>query len=133
MWDFVLTLFLATWEAPRFFSDLPMALQVQQSADRPGNSNHWRREERPDADGALVYRSGARQFCAGGGRAQNIAITCAATWTLLLPAVVRVEVPAPSSPALQAMDLLYVGALIIVFRRRASAAKLPRCILEGKH
>jgi hypothetical protein len=35
-----------------------------------------------------------------------------------VPAAMTVQVPEPSSPGLLAIDLLSVGAMIIVFRRR---------------
>ncbi len=49
--------------------------------------------------------------------AQTGAVTGAKTLTV--PAVLVVPVPEPSSPALLGIDLLSVGALIVLFRRAA--------------
>jgi hypothetical protein len=42
------------------------------------------------------------------------------TWT---PAVVHVAVPEPPSPGLLAIDFLFFGTLVIVFRRWSSSGK----------
>jgi hypothetical protein len=50
--------------------------------------------------------------------AQNRAVTGAKTLTV--PAVLVIQMPEPSSPALLGVDLLSVGALALLFRRRAA-------------
>ena len=42
---------------------------------------------------------------------------------LLVPALLIIQAPEPSSPALLAIDLLSVGGLVLVVRRRKSQTK----------
>jgi hypothetical protein len=51
-------------------------------------------------------------------RAQDRALT--GTKALTIPAVLVIQMPEPSSPAMLAIDLLSVGGLIYVVRRRVA-------------
>lgn len=52
--------------------------------------------------------------------AQNIAVSPANRLTALVPRMLVIQMPEPSSLALLGVDLLSVGALALIFRRRPS-------------
>ena len=45
---------------------------------------------------------------------------CASAQNLSVPGFLVVHLPEPSSPALLASDLLFVGVLVFLFRRKSS-------------
>jgi len=63
-------------------------------------------------------------FFALGSQAQNASRVRLETSSVpLVPALLIIQAPEPSSPALLAIDLLSVGGLVLVVRRRAASKK----------